>query len=277
MPTFDSDKTMDMLGVPGRLTHRTTKPGQAPGLWCNQRWVSEWRPFKDEGDHAVIHAEVRFDDECNNGHNTFAITGTIRDKRYNGDRGYLSGGCVHEHIAKSFPELAGLIKWHLTSSDGPMHYIANTLYHAGDRDHNGLLKDEKRQIISGKTKQPCWELVVINSEGVGISSTPTGDEYRHAETVPLFIIDKHCEGETPPLATPKLKWVPWCRVGEGKARELDHARSSAVWPEATDAELSVERDVLKAALIARHPALVQAFREAMDSTGFVWSPELMPA
>jgi len=38
-------------------------------------------------------------------------------------------GCLHDEIRQHFPELAHLIKWHLVSTDGPLHYIANTLYH----------------------------------------------------------------------------------------------------------------------------------------------------
>lgn len=278
MTTFDSDRAMTMLGVSGRLTHRTTKPDHSrPGLWFKQRWISEFRKT-DYGKGCEIRTEVRFDDECNNGHNTFAITATIIDTTQS--RRHLrevAGGCLHEEIAKSFPELAPLIKWHLTSSDGPMHYIANTIYHAGNRDHNGLLLGEKRQIISGRTKKPCWQLEVVNSEGIGLSGTETGLKYAADETVPLFILEKSCEGDAPPLATPVLKWVPWCRVGEGKKRELDHARSSAVWPDATDEQLSVEPAELRKVLEDRHPALMAEFRAAMDSTGFVWAPELMPA
>jgi hypothetical protein len=35
-------------------------------------------------------------------------------------------GLIGEH----FPELQQYFKWHLTSTDGPMHYIANTIYWA---------------------------------------------------------------------------------------------------------------------------------------------------
>jgi hypothetical protein len=149
-----------------------------------------------------------------------------------------------------------------------MHYIANTLYLVGDRDYNGLLKGEQRQIRNGRTGELCWELVAVNSLGVGISSTPTGDEYRHRETVPLFILDKHCQGNTPPLATPVLKWVPSYRIGEGKARELEAARRAAVWPDATDEQLCLPRDELKALLEARLPALLADFRADVESIGF---------
>ncbi len=63
---------------------------------------------------------IRYDDECGNGHNTFAITGTTPD----------TCGCIHDVIVRAMPELEPLIKWHLMSSDGPLHYIANAVYHA---------------------------------------------------------------------------------------------------------------------------------------------------
>lgn len=45
-----------------------------------------------------------------------------------------SGGCIHGEIAKHFPALAPFVKWHLCSSDGPLHYVANTVYLAGNRE-----------------------------------------------------------------------------------------------------------------------------------------------
>ena len=85
----------------------------------------------DYGPGAKLTANVRYDDECGNGHNSFAITGdviTTQSKRLND---IAAGGCLHEDIARLFPELAPYIKWHLTSADGPMHYVANTLYWLG--------------------------------------------------------------------------------------------------------------------------------------------------
>lgn len=83
------------------------------------------------GRDARITVEVRYDDRCGNGHNTFSITATIEEKLRNGRWIEREGGCLHEDIAKHFPDLAPLIRWHLVSSDGPMHYIANTLYWLG--------------------------------------------------------------------------------------------------------------------------------------------------
>ncbi len=107
-----------------------------------------------------------------------------------------SGGCIHGEIAKHFPELAPFIKWHLCSSDGPLHYVANTVYLAGDRD--------------------CWGL----------------------------------------------------RRGEGKDRELSAARRAAIWPDATDEDLTAPG--LEQRLEARLPALLAEFRKAVESLGFVF-------
>src|SRR5688572_28642138 len=87
--------------------------------------------YTERGLRYRIKAEVRHDDECGNGHNSFSITAEIdcRDgNRWREDR----GGCCHDEVAKHFPELAPLIKWHLVSTDGPMHYIANTIYWTDD-------------------------------------------------------------------------------------------------------------------------------------------------
>lgn len=93
------------------------------------------------GNGAAITVLIRFDDHCKNGHDTFSITADIRRP---GRRDIEAGGCLHEEIVRVFPELSHLIKWHLMSTDGPMHYIANTVYFAGDRDHWGLRKGEKK-------------------------------------------------------------------------------------------------------------------------------------
>ena len=108
-----------------------------------------------------IKAVVRFDDQCGNGHNTFSITGSAWEPRNFKENDPDTGGCIHELIAEAFPELAPLIKWHLVSTDGPMHYLANTTYLASDRDYNGLRAGETRQICNGRTGLLCWELAAI--------------------------------------------------------------------------------------------------------------------
>ena len=102
--------------------------------------------YTDEnGQPCVLVAKVQYDDKCNNGHNTFTITGELYDRSYrirgdslvdqlknsSGKTLWLgSCGCLHDEITERFPELAPNIKWHRVSTDGPMHYIANSMYHA---------------------------------------------------------------------------------------------------------------------------------------------------
>ena len=114
--------------------------------------------FKKEiiyhGELAVLKVIIRYDDDCNNGHNSFAITGRLFEKYYqhgepytilsNGKEAYLSScGCLHDLIAEHFPEFKHLLKWHLCSSDGPMHYLANTLYHANYKTYNWIEKGKE--------------------------------------------------------------------------------------------------------------------------------------
>lgn len=51
-------------------------------------------------------------------------------------------------------------------------------------------------------------------------------------------------------------------------RNLDYARSSAIWPEATEDDLRLEG--LRERLLERLPALLQEFQAAMESLGFVY-------
>lgn len=92
---------------------------------------SHTKIFRENGTTYKITVHYCFDDACGNGHNTFAITADIDRKAKNGRWVEYSGGCLHDEIRKHFPELAPFIKWHLVSTDGPMHYIANARYHAG--------------------------------------------------------------------------------------------------------------------------------------------------
>ena len=100
------------------------------------------KTFKKElSDCSVLVAKVRFDDECKNGHNTFSITADLYEGTHRNGGEYVFNsrgekccltacGCQHDLVTKHFPELAPLIKWHLTSTDGPLHYVADTVYHA---------------------------------------------------------------------------------------------------------------------------------------------------
>lgn len=306
MPTFDSDKAMSLLGVSGRLTHRTTKEGKAPGLWFRQRWISEARRAPGYGAKAQIRAELRFDDECGNGRNSFAITGDVWEMNERGRRVDIAGGCLHEDIAKAFPELAPLIRWHLFDQSGPMHYIANTVYNAGDRDHWGARKGEPFQWETAihfganpikhrlkgkfvKFLQSCAAHPGADRFDLSIIEVPhkdrPGESYKFAPhyTVGGYAAEWHecpfddrqkAEDFITALKTcdPQFVRVPTA-FGEGKARDLAAARSCAVWPDAPESILCGDPAELRAALEARLPALVAEFRADMESAGFLWSPD----
>lgn len=106
--------------------------------------LDQKRVFRKDGVSPlfVITAELRYDDRCRNGHNTFAATADLYEaQRISGEATIThmcgktcwqsSGGCMHEEISKHFPELRQYLKWHLCSSDGPMHYAANAHYWRG--------------------------------------------------------------------------------------------------------------------------------------------------
>jgi hypothetical protein len=132
---------------------------------------------------------LRYDDECGNGHNTFAATASIYGgpwQKHNPKGEPVICGACCGLLARYVPECAEYERWHLCSSNGPMHYVANTVYLASE------------------------------------------------------------------------------------ARELAAARRAAVWPDATDAELSAEPVELRAMLAARLPGLLAGFRAFVDGVGFVW-------
>lgn len=129
-----------MFGVEGELTRRAYSAPGRHGIICfaEQKFKAR-RKFREDGFMKTIIVKVRFDDDCKNGHNTFSITGEIWNPTRPSD--CESCGCIHDEITKHFPELAHLIKWHMVSTDGPMHYLS-AAYLAGDRDHWGLRKGE---------------------------------------------------------------------------------------------------------------------------------------
>jgi hypothetical protein len=249
-------------------------------------------------DGGVIIAEVQFDDECRNGHRTLAITGEIYER---GQREPWAFGCIHEEIAEHFPQLRPLIPYHLCSEDGPMHYLANTVYLAGDRDFNGKRKGEvlrsEHVITFGdnpiahrfpkhprfldflRDHAPAFDLKIIELPHDGKGKP---NEYRFApkytfggygsrwhegpfdtkaDAVSFLTALQHCN--------PRFLEIP-AAWSEGKPRELDSARRSAIWPDATDEELSQDPETLKVVLLARLPALLADFRAKIESIGLDW-------
>ncbi|RWF33767.1 hypothetical protein [Mesorhizobium sp.] len=290
-----------VFGVAGRFHNVVLWADGA--TFANQHFTTEARPVSGYGKGATIRAELRFDDNPRNGHNTFAITGEVRDPSVIRDRGIVACGCVHDEIAKAFPELAPLIRWHLTSTDGPMHYAANAVFLAGNRDHWGKLAGEVSATetvvrfgdnpISHRLKKPFLAFLQsaaeINGQGrfdfevIAVAyenKRGASYDFKPKYTFGGYGVDWYgCPFDSEREALEFLGALQRCNPhfdtvatawGEGKARDLDAARRAAIWPEASDAELSVEPEALKAALAARLPALIAEFRRDMETAGFLW-------
>jgi len=179
----------------------------------------------------------------------FSITGdTWELGKSRTDRNSL--GCGALTLGDYIPELAHLDKYHLCSIKEPMHYVANSMYHASDKDCWGLRKGEKRQIKNGKTGELCWERVVVDKEG---------------NEIEIYNLQKHKDSNTQPEnENLKIEWRPWCRIGEGKEPDLQAARRCAIWP---DAEL---QDFTEEKLKMRLPELMKQFKKDVTEAGIEW-------
>lgn len=91
-------------------------------------------------DHKVLVVNIRFNDECRNGHYDWAITADTygRDKikgestiRFNDKTYWMNGGgCIHDLILEHFPEFQIFVDLHLCCVNGaPMYPSANGMYH----------------------------------------------------------------------------------------------------------------------------------------------------
>jgi hypothetical protein len=272
-----------------------TTTSEQSQLTKNQKRIYGPKQYPKWAPKAQIKAEVRFDDECGNGHNTFSITADIYIP---GRRDIEAGGCLHTEVAEVFPELAPFLKWHLCSTGGPMHYPGNVLYFASERDCWGKLKGEPKtfetfvQFGDNPIKHyfprersfvkflqdahPNYDFEVLPIE----HRNDAGEDYKFG---PKYTFGGYgskwheCPFGSESQALDFLKALQTCNPkyvslpvawGEGKARELDKAREAAIWPEATDEELCAPdlADKLK----ARLPGLLADFRRDVESLGFTW-------
>lgn len=225
------EKYHTIAGIAGTLKQLE----RSGGLMDRQVWTAR----RTKGRESFV-VEIRFDDNCKNGHMYFAVTGIL----YVNGRDECGGSC-HELVVKWFPELAPLIRWHLVSTDGPMFYFANTTYHVDQHGpthawvyYQGAIVSDPLRIGDDGVKERLLGYVKasVAQRAVGVEG------YR----------------------------VQWDEK-TSKTRNLGYARHSAVWPEATEEQLCASKEALTAALTARLPALIAEFRAAMvDFCGFEW-------
>ena len=196
---------------------------------------SQFKTFKKniEGEELDITVTVRYDDNCGNGHNSFGMTADIYQRSRSRSGGNMHG-CCHGEIAKYFPELEKYIKWHLTSSNGPMHYVANATHHATRIEkyqHFVYLSDpvlKKASILLGLFSDEELEEVRARFEDFDLN----------IETKPHY---------------------------SNKEPNVDAARSCAVWPDASLEDL-LDEDKLK----ARLPELMKEFKADVEELGFTY-------
>lgn len=290
-------------GVPGRM-FTVHEPQLVRGrlVYRNQTWKSQARPIKGYGTNGQMTVTIRFDDECQNGHQSFSITADVVTAESRRQRDIAAGGCLHEDVAAIFPELAPLVKWHLMDTDGPMHYPGNALCHASDADCYGRRAGEPSS----------WDTVIFFgnspvSHTIGSKFAAFLEERRNTGDFQIIELAHPDHGKpgvyqfTPNYTfagygeqwhgapfknrTTAEQWQRACNTGkyridripaaysEGKARDLEAARSCAVWPEATDEQLTLPRADLEALLTARLPGLIAEFKADMERIGFLWEPD----
>ncbi len=218
-----------------------------------------------DGKNRLLIVELRYDDQCGNGHNDFAITGTLYDTTYQGgDRSIDCCGCLHEIIAEYVPQYRDLIQWHLCSSDEPMHYVANTLYHVSDTDSSGLRKGEYGSCtLKVVTDDVATDSVTLYESGRIYSNKQNNPNLKRSNEKEQAELNAFVEtlkvGYT--IRTEPEEYS----LSKGKERDLDAARSCAIAPDATLEQLQDEQW-----LINRLPLLMRDFKEAMEKLGFVY-------
>lgn len=281
-----------ICGVKGTLQVATP----TVGLHKTQKWTSEYRKIKHHGTNPRMRVFIRYDDECGNGYQSFAITAEIVTNESLRQNDVDSCGCLHDEIEKFFPELAHLVKHHSKGEDRIAGYPGNALYLAGDKDCWGRRKGDPSLtsdvIYFGDSTVPheistSLKKVIEGNEGATFGYKPilgsvrTYKEDRYPTNYALTVNGKPTTEHWGPAQfnsedqakdwTEALNNLP-CRFGiyviersSGKERELDAAREAAHWPEATDEDLMAEN--LKEVLEARLPGLLEEFKAEMDSIG----------
>ena len=252
--------------------------------------------FIENGKKYRADLEMRYDDECGNGHNTFAMTYVLYQIHANGRKtsvGWGPAGLAPE-VMEHFPNFKKFLKWHMFNSNGPTAYISNTVYLAGNSDCWGRKKGD-----------PCAWDYFLKFKGFPVSFKFSKkflkalSEYPSKKDIDVFKVDSREPAKYKPKFTFSFYPCEWYNCpfdtseeafefleaiqnfdfeivekptafSEGKEREFDLARQAAFWPEATDEILSLPKEELTKALEDRLPALIEEFKTDIESLGFVF-------
>jgi hypothetical protein len=202
----------------------------------------------------------------------------------------------HEDFEKIFPEYAHLTKYHLISTKEPMHYVANAMYHASDKDHWGKRKGEEHRqktmirfndvpVLIEKYSESFIKFLQEQSsfENLSIEKidhvNDRNDNYKFEpkftfagfankwHECPFDNLDE-AQRFKQALVGCKTEFIKICvSWGEGKEPDLKAARASAVWPDADLSDFTPEK--LKEHLVV----LMENFKNDLKQAGIKWPKE----
>ena len=103
------------------------------------------RTFEAQTEEGYLVAVCELVQLAGNARPYFSVTGTLwqckRDADAGNERGWISGGCLHDEILSTWPALAPLVALHLSDDDGvPMHAEANGRYHVEQGDYDAAAR-----------------------------------------------------------------------------------------------------------------------------------------
>lgn len=207
----------------------------------------------------------------------------------------ISEGPARRLVEKFWPEHVHALSYHGCSLTGPLHYIESTVFLAGARDCHGWVAGEHR--VHRETGLPLWivsskgihqvvasleqpEPLVLNYEPQRVKKAmtwgpnkgiPVGEKQRDEKGNHLWDIPERAFPTVRSIEQPKplvYEFKPY--LGVGKEREFDSARAHAIWPDATNKELSVDAETLKQALNARLPKVLTELKKVVESFGMTF-------